>query len=111
MCRCVAFHAFHTEWDPDAAMATYPIVPTADVAQKFLVLIDQRRANLADLYESGRWQLYYSADELRARVRDLVMLRDKWAAVAALGGNGLPALRRWEAGSAAQANRADRAAR
>jgi hypothetical protein len=83
-------------------MANHPIVPTADVARKFLALIDQRRAHLSELYDTGRWRLYYSDEELRAR--ELVALRDKWAAVAALGGNGLPALRRWEASPRASAD-------
>jgi hypothetical protein len=78
-------------------MATHPIVPTADVAQKFLALIEQRRAYLTDLYDTGRWKFYYSDEELCDRARELMALRDKWTAVAALGGNGLPALRRWEA--------------
>jgi hypothetical protein len=85
-------------------MATHPIVPTADVARKFLALIDQRRAHLSELYDTGRWRLYYSDEELRARARELVELRDKWAAVAGLGGNGLPALRRWEASPRASAD-------
>lgn len=85
-------------------MANHPIVPTADVAQKFLALIDQRRAHLSELYDTGRWKLYYSDEELRARARELAALRDKWAAVAALGGNGLPALRRWEAAQRASAD-------
>jgi uncharacterized repeat protein (TIGR03809 family) len=77
-------------------MNTHPIVPTADVAQKYLALIEQRRAHLAELYDSGRWTHYYSEAEFLARVRELMALRDQWAAVAALGRNGLPALRRWE---------------
>ena len=74
-------------------------MPTADVAQKFLALIDQRRAHLSELYDTGRWKLYYSDTELRDQALELASLRDKWAAVAALGRNGLPGLRRWEAGT------------
>jgi hypothetical protein len=77
-------------------MATNPIVPPAEMARKFLDLIEQNRAHLAELYDTGRWKLYYSDEELCARARELVALRDKWSAVAALGGNGLPALRRWQ---------------
>ena len=78
------------------AITTHPIVLPAEVAQKFLALIDQNCAHLGELYETGRWKHYYSDAELGARARELLMLRDKWAAVAALGRNGLPALRRWE---------------
>jgi hypothetical protein len=90
-------------------MDVHPIVPTADVARKFLALIDQQCAHLSELYDSGRWKLYYSDDELRHNAHELNLLRDKWAAVAALGGNGLPALRRWgggTAGASAPANHA-----
>jgi hypothetical protein len=83
-------------------MATHPIVPTSEVAQKFLALIELRRAHLSELYETGRWKLYYSDEELRASARELTMLHDKWTAVAALGGNGLPSLRRWEGAPTAQ---------
>ena len=76
-------------------MATHPIVLPAEVAEKFLALIEQRRAHLSELYDTGRWKLYYSDDELRARARELVVLRAQWAAVAAIGANGLPSLRRW----------------
>ena len=78
-------------------MATHPIVPTAEIALKYIALIDQRRAHLSELYDTGRWKLYYSGEELRDRARELAMLRDKWTAVVALGGNGLPALCRWGA--------------
>ena len=87
-------------------MPTHPVVPPADVAHKFLALIEQRRAHLAELFDSGRWTFYYSDQELRAQARELVMLRDKWTAVAVLGSNGLPALRRWD-GSGASAGPAD----
>jgi hypothetical protein len=93
-CLCVVFPRFTA--NPDAfAMATHAIVPTAEIANKYLALIDRRRAELSELCDTGRWKLYYSDEELRDRDRELTMLRDKWAAVAALGGNGLPALRRW----------------
>jgi len=77
-------------------MATYPIVPTAEVALKYLALIEQDRGHLSELYDTGRWRLYYSDDELRSHARQLATLRDKWMAVAALGGNDFPSLRRWQ---------------
>jgi hypothetical protein len=80
-------------------MAAHSIVPTTEIANKFLALIEQSRAHIAELYDTGRWRLYYSDEEFRARAREVIALRDKWAAVAALGGNGFPALRRWEAGA------------
>ena len=76
-------------------MATHAIVPIAEIANKYLALIDRRRAELSELYDTGRWKLYYSDAELCDRARELTILHDKWTAVAAMGGNGLPALRRW----------------
>jgi hypothetical protein len=82
--------------NPDAfAMATHAIVPIAEIANKYLALIDRRRAELTELHDTGRWKIYYSDQELCDRARELTMLRDKWTAVAAMGGNDLPALRRW----------------
>jgi hypothetical protein len=78
-------------------MPPHPIVSTTEVAQKFLALVERSRANFRDLYDSGRWRYYYSEEELIARARELVGLHDKWVAVAALGGNGLPSLHRWMA--------------
>ena len=90
-------------------MPIHPIAPTADVARKYLALVERSRANLTDLYDSGWWRHYYSEAELIARARELAGLRDKWAAVAALAGNGLPALERWGASDNAPAWPADAA--
>ena len=65
-------------------MATHPIVPTADVARKFLALIDQRRAHLSELYDTGRWKHYYTAEELLEALREAVTMRDAWAKIAGL---------------------------
>jgi hypothetical protein len=80
-------------------MAEYPIVPTIDVATKFLALTERARENLADLYYSGCWRHYYSERALVAHARELNRLRDTWAAVAQLGSKGLDALRRTDAPS------------
>jgi hypothetical protein len=75
-------------------MAQPPIVPTSDVARKFLALVEQSRANVAELYDSGRWKQYYTEAELLAYTRSLAGMHEMWSRVAALGGDGLPALRR-----------------
>jgi hypothetical protein len=88
-------------------MPIHPIAPPADVARKYLALVERSRANLTDLYDSGRWKHYYSEAELVTRARELAGLRDKWAAVAALAGNGLPSLERWGASGSEPAEAAE----
>jgi hypothetical protein len=91
-------------------MATYSIVQSAEVADKYLALVERFRANFAELYETGRWKHYYSETELLARVHELIILRDKWTEVAALGRKRLPTLQHWtpEPPSDAPANEAMR---
>jgi hypothetical protein len=78
-------------------MATYSIVPIAQSADKHLALVERIRANLADLYETGRWRHYYSETELLAHARELATLHDKWAAIAERARTNLPALEQWTA--------------
>jgi hypothetical protein len=47
-------------------MATYSIVPTAEVADKYLALAEQSCIHIAELYQTGRWRHYYSETELLA---------------------------------------------
>jgi len=75
-------------------MAEYPIVPTTEVANKFLALTERAREHLANLYDSGCWKHYYSEHELVAHARELNRLCDTWAAVTQLGSNGLKALQK-----------------
>jgi|HubBroStandDraft_6_1064221.scaffolds.fasta_scaffold81510_1 hypothetical protein len=80
-------------------MPTYSIVPIAHSADKHLALVERIRANLADLYETGRWKLYYSEAELLAQARELASLHDKWAAISERARQTLPALEQWTAPS------------
>jgi hypothetical protein len=103
-CRGVASCAFISRvssrgrlMPPLPVVPSVPIVLPADVARKFLVLVERSRVHLRSLYESGRWRSYYSEDEFVTRLRDLTALREKWESVATVAGNGLPSLRRWGA--------------
>jgi hypothetical protein len=78
-------------------MPTYSIVPIAQLADKHLALVDRIRANLADLYETGRWKRYYSEAELLAHARELAGLHDKWAAIAEHARTSGPGLEQWTA--------------
>jgi hypothetical protein len=83
------------------AMANYnySIVPIGESADKYLALVERIRANLADLYDTGRWRRYYSEAELLARARELATLQDKWADIAERSRRRLPAI---ENGAAAR---------
>jgi hypothetical protein len=74
-------------------MAKHPIVPTTEVALKFLALVERSRANIIELGDTGRWKHYYTEPEFLARSHELTRLRDMWAEIAGLGRSGLPALR------------------
>ena len=52
-------------------------------AEKWRDLAEQRRDYFQDLYDSGRWQRYYSEDELLRCLRDVAALCDRWAAIVA----------------------------
>ena len=80
-------------------MANYSIVPIGEAADKYLALVERIRANLADLYDTGRWRRYYSEAELLARARELATLQDKWADIAERSRRRLPAI---ENGAAAR---------
>jgi hypothetical protein len=80
-----------------SAMATYSIVPIGELADKYLALVERCQANLADLYETGRWRRYYSEAELLAHAREFATLHDKWAEIAERTHGKLPALEQWAA--------------
>jgi uncharacterized repeat protein (TIGR03809 family) len=49
------------------------------VTQKWRDLAERRRAHFVDLYESGRWRLYYTEDQFRACMRDVIAAAEAWA--------------------------------
>jgi hypothetical protein len=63
-------------------MGKYSIVPATEVAHRFLALVEQARAHIAELRETGRWKHYYTEDALLAHTRKLNGLRDTWAEIA-----------------------------
>ncbi len=89
----VAFSAFFREFE-SSPMAQPPIIPLADVAQKYLALVEKSRAGIAELYSSGRWKYYYTAPGLVLRAEQLTQLHDLWSRVATLGQHDFPVLRR-----------------
>ena len=53
-----------------------------NVAQKWRGLAEKRRAYYAELYRSGRWKLYYTEDEMLARIREVVGASERWGQIA-----------------------------
>ena len=49
-----------------------------EIMQKWHALAEKRRANLLDLYDSGRWKHYYSEEQVLARIREATGLVDTW---------------------------------
>ena len=56
-------------WRPDA------------LARKWHALAERRRNHLAELYQSGAWQRYFTEDTLRSQMREAVREVDRWGAM------------------------------
>jgi uncharacterized repeat protein (TIGR03809 family) len=52
-------------------------VPTA-LALRWRALADRKINHLADLRKSGRWNCYYSEEQLAAAVKDAERAREQW---------------------------------
>jgi hypothetical protein len=63
-------------------MATYPRLETAEIAQRYLALVERICLHFTELCESGRWKHYYDEEQLLAHARELTALREKWTALA-----------------------------
>ncbi|HEX5509281.1 MAG TPA: TIGR03809 family protein [Pseudolabrys sp.] len=48
------------------------------IAQKWRDLAERRRAYFMELYRTGRWQRYYTEDQFRSRVRDVLHAAKRW---------------------------------
>jgi uncharacterized repeat protein (TIGR03809 family) len=58
-------------------------IPSAfrvEVSRKWRGLAQRRKEHLVDLYNSGRWRLYYSEAEFLQRVREAARMVDLWSA-------------------------------
>jgi uncharacterized repeat protein (TIGR03809 family) len=59
----------------------YPFA-TDDAARKWRDLAERRRSHFVELYKSGRWKRYYTEENFIARMRQAVVIADRWAAIA-----------------------------
>ncbi len=56
--------------------------PYAVVARKWLALVERRQAHLVELRETGRWKHYFSEAEIDTQLRELTVVRHRWAKIA-----------------------------
>jgi len=52
------------------------------VAQKWRALAERRRDHFFALYESGRWNRYYTDHEFLEAMRQAIAMADRWAIIA-----------------------------
>lgn len=57
-----------------------PCVFAVDLTRKWRALAERRKAHLVDLYDSGRWQLYYTEREFVQRLREAIGAVERWSA-------------------------------
>lgn len=62
--------------------ARLPAHALDEVAQKWRLLAQRRRAHFVELYESGRWKHYYSEEQFLYRMREAIHLSERWAQIA-----------------------------
>jgi len=48
------------------------------IARRWCDLAERRRAYFIELYRSGRWKHYYSEEQFRSRMRDVLQAARKW---------------------------------
>jgi len=56
------------------------------VSQKWRLLADRRVTDLIELYKSGRWNRYFSAEAFLLHMEQAIDLSARWAEIAPLGG-------------------------
>lgn len=56
-----------------------PSVFAGDLTSKWRALAERRKAHLVDLYDSGRWRLYFSEQELVVRLREANQVLEQWS--------------------------------
>jgi uncharacterized repeat protein (TIGR03809 family) len=57
-------------------------VPLAVTAAKWRDLALRRQAHFVDLYQSGRWQHYYTEQEFLSELRNLTQVVKRWQGLA-----------------------------
>ena len=58
------------------------IVALEQTSRKWRALADRRCADLAELFQSGRWKRYYTEEQFLHRLRDAIRASERWAEIA-----------------------------
>lgn len=52
--------------------------PYGNVARKWRDLAERRRAHFSELYRSGRWKRYYTEEQFKQRMREVMSAAEAW---------------------------------
>jgi uncharacterized repeat protein (TIGR03809 family) len=64
-------------------MQAQPIAHPSDrIAQRWRDLAERRRSHFVELYESGRWKLYYTEADFALRMREVCEAAEQWKKLA-----------------------------
>jgi uncharacterized repeat protein (TIGR03809 family) len=70
--------------------------PSDEIARRWRDLANRRRSHFVELYESGRWKLYYTEADFLLRMREVCQAAEQWEKLASAGSAkaapGLPSL-------------------
>lgn len=54
---------------------------TEDLARKWQALAERRAKYLLDIHRSGRWQRYFTEEQLTAQMRETLRAIERWSAM------------------------------
>jgi uncharacterized repeat protein (TIGR03809 family) len=57
-------------------------LPPDQLAQRWRDLAERRRSHFIELYETGRWKLYYTEAEFVIRLREVFEAAEQWQKLA-----------------------------
>jgi uncharacterized repeat protein (TIGR03809 family) len=63
-------------------MQAWPTAFSPDQVARWRDLADRRRLHFIELYESGRWKLYYTETEFILRMREVCQAAERWEKLA-----------------------------
>ncbi len=58
--------------------------PYDSTARRWLALVERRQQNFIELWNTGRWQHYYTHAQFLDEMRKMLDLRNRWASLAGL---------------------------
>jgi len=61
------------------------VLTPEQVTQRWRDLAERRRSHFIELYETGRWKLYYTEAEFMTRMREVIQAAEQWKKLASPG--------------------------